>query len=174
MQGRLAPLGIELDCLLAEEPIDVGMTSVGVGAARDHEGLDPGGRVPEGSAGALDDALVRFLGISLEEGRPLEGPQPGPDPDRPEIVDHGLGDVGEDDVAKVFASVEAVGISGFGQQLAGSRRIVSNNWWLPVELEAAGDDAPDEPREPQELGLVHGRAIDSVVDGQPYPSVVKG
>ena len=50
VQERLALLAVQLARLLLEQPVDVGVAAVGVGAARDDEGLEPGGRVAERAA----------------------------------------------------------------------------------------------------------------------------
>src|SRR3989442_3216316 len=142
VQHRLAPLGVELGGLLPEEPVDVRVAAGDVGTAGGHERLDAGGRVAEGAAAALDQPLELLLGPAPEEGHPFDRPQPHPDPDRVEIVDDGLADVGDGGVAEVVAGVEAVGIAGLGQELAGPRRIASEPGRLPVELETAGDEAP--------------------------------
>src|SRR5438270_10364093 len=50
MQQRLALLGIDLDRLFAEEPVDVGIAAVGADAAGDDERLDARRRVAGGRA----------------------------------------------------------------------------------------------------------------------------
>src|SRR5580765_4504038 len=87
VQGRLAPLRIELTRLLTEEPVDIGIASVDVGATGGHEGLDPGGRVAVPATAALDEALVLLVGPTLEEGRALERPELQADADGVEAVD---------------------------------------------------------------------------------------
>ena len=57
LQRGLAALGVELGGLLLEQPVDVGVAAVDVGAAGGDEGLQPRGRVAEGAA----RAWIRFL-----------------------------------------------------------------------------------------------------------------
>src|SRR5262245_38806493 len=91
VQGRLASFRLQLGRLFAEEPIDVGVAPVSVRAASGDERLDPRGGVAKGAAAALDEALVLLVGITSEEGRPLERAELHPDADGGEIVDDGLG-----------------------------------------------------------------------------------
>ena len=86
MQGRLAPLPVELGRLVPEEPVDVRIAPVDIDAARGGERLDPGGRVSENSAQAVDDVLELLLLIRLEKPRPLEGTQLRPDAGRLQVV----------------------------------------------------------------------------------------
>src|SRR5262245_46160879 len=65
MKGRLAALSIQLDRLLAEEPVDVGIAAVHVGASRHHEVLETAGGVAERAAQAVDEVLQLFLLIPL-------------------------------------------------------------------------------------------------------------
>src|SRR6266852_3185065 len=81
MEQRLALLRVELTCLLLEEPVDVGVSPVGVGATRDHERLHPGGGVAEDAAQPVDDVLQPLLLIRREEPRPLERAKPALDAD---------------------------------------------------------------------------------------------
>ena len=78
MEERLALLRVQLARLLPEEPVDVGVSAVGEGAARDRERLDPGGRVAEDAAQAVDDVLELLLLVRLEERRALERAEPAP------------------------------------------------------------------------------------------------
>jgi hypothetical protein len=114
LQDGLALLLVQLAFLLAEEPIDVGIAPVGIGAARGDEGLEAGRRIAEGAAGPLDEAFVLLLGVPLEKGRPLEGAQLGLDADRPQIVEDGFGDIGERGVTGIVSRVEAARIAGLG------------------------------------------------------------
>src|SRR5262245_18199952 len=91
--GRLAPLPGPLAGLLQEEPIDVRVAPVYIGAAAGDERLDPRRRVAERAASALDEALELLLGPSLEEGGPLDRPKLHSDTRRVQIVDHGLADI---------------------------------------------------------------------------------
>src|SRR5580704_19138175 len=52
-----ALLRVELDRLLLEQLIDVGIAAVRIGAAPDDERREPRRRVAEGAAAALDDVL---------------------------------------------------------------------------------------------------------------------
>src|SRR3989449_10580099 len=165
VQDRLAPLRVQLVRLFAEEPIDVGVASVGVGATPGQEGLDPGGRVAEGAAAALDEALILLFGPPPEIGRPLEGPELDPNAGGVEVVDHGLAEVRHRRVAEVIARVEAVGIAGLGEEPLRPGGVIRVPGRLPVELEAGGNDAPDELGESQDLGLVYRLPVDGVVRG---------
>src|SRR3989442_9718243 len=107
MQGRLAPLGIQLGRLLQKQPIDVAVAPVDIGAAGGDERLDSRGRVAEGAATALDEALELLFSPSSEERRPLDRPQLHPYTGRVEIVDHGLANVGDRGIAEVVPGVEA-------------------------------------------------------------------
>jgi hypothetical protein len=147
----LAPRRVEFRRLLPEESIDVGVASVDVSAARGDEGLEPRGRVAEGSGGALDEAPVLLLRISLEERRPFEGGELHPDAGGGEVVGRGLADAGERGVAEVIARVEAVRVTGFGEQLFGLCRIVRVGGRLPVELKDSREDAPRDSGEPRLL-----------------------
>src|SRR6059036_3963496 len=82
MKDRLALLRVELTRLLSEEPVDVGIPPVGVNAARGRERLDPGGRVPEDPAQAVDNVPELLLLIRFEEPRPFERAKPRADPGR--------------------------------------------------------------------------------------------
>src|SRR3989441_6211327 len=92
MEKRLSLLRVELTRLLLEEPVDVGVPPVGVGAARDHERLQPGGRVAEDAAQPVDDVLELLLLIRLEEPCPLERAEPRLDADGLKIVEDRLRD----------------------------------------------------------------------------------
>src|SRR5213594_781175 len=142
VEGRLALLPVHLARLLAEEPVDVPVAPVDVGAAGGDERLDSRGRVAEGAAAALDEALELLFRPPPEEGHALDRPQLHPDTGRVEVVDHGLANVGDRGIAKVVPGVEAVGVPGLGQELLGLGAIVAVAGRLPVELEAAGNDAP--------------------------------
>src|SRR5947208_7453234 len=67
VEGHLPLLIVQLSGLLPEKPVDVGIPTVGVRAAGRHEGLNPGGRVPEDAAQAVDDVLQLLLLVRLEE-----------------------------------------------------------------------------------------------------------
>ena len=54
-------------------------------------------------------------------------------PDRLEVVEHGLTEIGVGGVAVVLAGVEAVGIAGLGQELLGLGWIVDGRRRLPED-----------------------------------------
>ena len=54
---------VELDRLLGEQRVDLGIVAIGVGAALDHERLQTRRRVAERAGGALDDVLQLLLGV---------------------------------------------------------------------------------------------------------------
>src|SRR5262245_14821707 len=171
MQGGLASRAVHLTRLFPEEAIDVGIATVRVCAARGHEGFDSRGSVAEGATAALDEASILSFCISSEEGRPLDGAELRAYADGVEVVDDRLGDHGSS-VTEKFASVEALGVAGLGQELSCAGWIVCVSGGLPVELEARRDDAPGEPGESQSLSAVHRRPVDRVVDGQAHAAVV--
>jgi hypothetical protein len=72
VQRRRAPVAVQLDLLLSKQRVYVGIVAVGIGAALDDEGFDPGRRVAEGGALGLDDVLELLVCICIEEGRALE------------------------------------------------------------------------------------------------------
>src|SRR5215831_15674811 len=74
VQCHLAPFAVELGALLAKEPVDVGVASVNVHAARGHEGFDAGGGVAEHRAVGVHEVLEFLLGEGLHERGPLERP----------------------------------------------------------------------------------------------------
>src|SRR5215471_1323510 len=106
MQRRLAPLAVELGRLLAEEPVDVGIATVHEGAAGDHEGLEADRRVAEGAADAVGEVLQLLLLVALEERRPLERAESGPDADRSQVVGHRLAHGGGRRLAPEVTPVE--------------------------------------------------------------------
>src|SRR5262249_23764061 len=67
VQDGFALLRIHLACLLADEPFDIGVRPVGEGAARRHEGVEPGGGIAERTARGLDDVLELLLAVLLDE-----------------------------------------------------------------------------------------------------------
>ena len=69
------PLVVELDSLLLEQRVDVGVAAVRVGAAADDEGGQAGRRIAEGAARPLNDVLVLLVAPGLEEGGALDRPQ---------------------------------------------------------------------------------------------------
>src|SRR5262249_61391295 len=97
-----------------------------------------------------------------------------PDPGRVEVIDRGFADAGERGVARIFAGVEAIGVAGFGQEALSSGWIVRITGRLPVELEAARDDAPGDPGISECLGLIDRVPVDGVVRGQAHAPVVPG
>src|SRR5436309_5258948 len=141
MEERLALLRVELTRLLLEQPGDVGVSPVGVGAARDREGLDPGGRVAEDAAQPVDDVLELLLLIRLEEPRPLERAKPRLDADGLKIVEDRLGVHAGPGIAPEVPGIEALGVPGLREELPGLAPSVGIERRLPVEIEAGGDDA---------------------------------
>src|SRR5262245_24388623 len=72
VQRRLAALAIHLGRLLTEEPVDVGVASVGEGTAAYHERFEPRRRAAERAARGLHHVLELLLLMLGEEGGPLE------------------------------------------------------------------------------------------------------
>src|SRR5437867_1652767 len=112
LERRLALLPVHLARLLAEEPVDVRIAAVDVGAASGDERLEARRRVPEGRGAALDDVPKLLLPILREERRALERPELGPDADRLQVIHDGLREVGVGHVAVVVTGVEAVRVAG--------------------------------------------------------------
>ena len=73
VERRLAPLPIELAGLLPDEPIDIGIAAIDVGATSGDEGLEADRRVPERAADAVDEVLQLLLLVRLEEARRSSG-----------------------------------------------------------------------------------------------------
>src|SRR2546430_12413905 len=142
MEKRLALLRVELTRLLLEEPVDVGVPPVGVGAARDHERLQPGGRVAEDAAQPVDDGLELLLLIRLEEPRPLERPEPRLDADGLKIVEDRLGVHAGPGIAPEVAGVETLRGPGFREGLPGLGRVVGGGRRRARRLQTRGGDAP--------------------------------
>ena len=92
-------MGVEFDGLLLKQLIKVGIAAVDIGAAFDDKGLEAGRRVAEGAAAAPYNILQRFLGVSLDIGRPFHRPKPDPDAHRLEVVEYRLADIGVGRVA---------------------------------------------------------------------------
>src|SRR6478672_13353009 len=67
VQERRAFFLVELDRLLGEQRVDLGVVAVDVGAALDREALEPGRSVAKGAGRALDDVLELLLGVGGEE-----------------------------------------------------------------------------------------------------------
>src|SRR3989475_10832402 len=135
-RSTLFPYTTLFRSLLLEEPVDVGVPPVGVGAARDHERLQPGGRVAEDAAQPVDDVLELLLLIRLEEPRPLERAEPRLDADGLKIVEDRLGGHAGPGNATEAAGRAAVRGPGFPEEPPGPARIVGVDRRLPVELEA--------------------------------------
>src|SRR2546428_3243271 len=72
VEDGLALFRVYLARLFPDEPVDVGIASVGERAARRHEGVEPRGGVPEGAARGLDDVLQLLLAVLKNERRPLQ------------------------------------------------------------------------------------------------------
>ena len=172
MQDRLALLRIELCRLLANEPVDVGIAAIRIGAGRGRERLDPGRRVPGDTAQAVDDVLQLLFLVRLEERRPLEWPKPRADPDGLKIVEEGLGVVGGAHVAPEIHGVKALRVPGFREELSGLGQIVGIDRRLPVEVEARRNDAPGDSREPERLSLIDRVTVHGIGGGQAHAPVV--
>src|SRR5262249_35922994 len=153
------------------EPVDVGIAAIDVRASARDERLDPGGRVAEGPAAALDQPLELLLGISLEEGRALDGAELHSDADGVQVVDDGLAPVGERSI-EAIPGAAAARIPGPGEGLSRLVRVVGVSSRLPVELETRRDDAPGDLRIAQRLRLVDGLPVDREVRGEPHAPIV--
>src|SRR5438128_4174578 len=172
MEERLSLLRVKLTRLLLEEPVDVGVPPVGVGAARDHERLQPGGRVAEDAAQPVDEVLELLVLIRLEEPRPLERAKPRLDADGLKIVEDRLGVYAGPGIAPEVPGVEALRVPGLREELPGLARVVGVERRLPVEVEAGGDDAPGDLGEPEGHGLVDRLAVHRVVGRETHAPVV--
>src|SRR5207245_9969307 len=95
------------------------------------------------------------VGPAPEAGGCVDRSELHADACRVEVVDHGLAEVGDGGVAEVVSGVEAVGIPGLGDEPLGPGGIVRVAGRLPVELEAAGNDAPGDPGKSERVRLVH-------------------
>src|SRR6516164_7961971 len=93
VERRLTLLGVQLGRLLSEELVDVGITAVGVSAARGREDFDSRGRVPKNAAQAVDYVLQLLFLIGLQEPGALERAELRPNSDGLQIVEHGLAEV---------------------------------------------------------------------------------
>src|SRR5262249_4207555 len=162
---RLATLRIQLDRLLLEEPIDVGIAAIDVRAAGGDERFQPRRGVAERAAATLHDVPEFLLAVGAEERCALERAELRADADRLQIVLHGFREARIRHVARVIACVVAVWIPGLGEQPLGLRRIVGGGRRLPEKLEDIGDDAVRDPREAERLGLVDGVAIEGQAHG---------
>jgi hypothetical protein len=129
---------VELDRLLLVESIDIRIAAIGLGAALDHEGLDPRCGVAEGGVAILDDVVELLVGVASEEGRALERPELSSNAHRLKVVEDSLAKVREGRVAIVVAGVEAVWMPRFSEKLLGLGRVEYGRWRFPVEFEAPG------------------------------------
>src|SRR5262249_58856127 len=117
--GRSLPFtAIDLYRLPLDEILDVRVRPVGEEAARCHERVEPGRRVAEGGACALDDLPEPLVSVLLEEGSALHRANRSADADRPEVAGHRLSEGCVREVDGDGAGVEAVGSAGLRQQLA--------------------------------------------------------
>src|SRR6266849_8688118 len=172
MEHRLTTLAIELGYLLAEEPVDVWVAAIHIGATPGHERLEPGRRTAERGARAQNEVLERLLDLSLVVRRPLERPKPHANAGGLKIVDHGFGDARVHGVASEVPGVESVGISRIREELLGAGQIVGDGRRLPEELEVRRDHAVGHSRKPERFGLIDRLAVDRVVCREPYPAVM--
>src|SRR3989454_9469503 len=172
VEGHLPLLIVELSGLLPEQPVDVGIPTVGVRAAGHHEGLNPGGRVPEDAAQAVDDVLQLLLLVRLEEPGPLQRAESRPDSDGLQIVDYRLAVAGRAGIAPEIPCVKAARVTRFREQPLGRGWIVGKRRRLPVEVEAARDAAPGDLRKPEGLRLIDRLAVGRLVGREAYASGV--
>ena len=166
------PLGVDLVHLFLEKPVDVGIAPIDVGATRSDERFDPGGGVAEGTAADLDQVLEFLLGEPPVESGPLHGPELDPDADGMEVVDDGFADERARRVTEILSRVKAVRVTSLDEKSPGPDGIVRVPRRLPVELEARGDDAPDQFGKSQGLRLVHRGPVNGIVRGQAHSPVV--
>src|SRR5215510_2640221 len=171
IQGCFASLPVHLDGLFSEEPIDVGIASVDIGAAGSDEVLDPYRRVTEAATAGVDEIPKLLVGESLNERRSLERAKFSADADGRQVIDEKFG-TGEGGVAEEFAGVESVRVASRLQQLSGLAGIVRGRGRLPEELERAGNDAPREPQKAEHLRLIISLAVERVTRGQAHAPVV--
>ena len=73
-----------------------------------------------------------------------------------------------------LAGVEAVGVAGLGEELAGALGIVRRRVDRQGEVEVARHDAAGGPRQAERLGLVERLAVDGEAGGQPHALVGPG
>ena len=70
--------------------------------------------------------------------------------------------------------IEAVRVPGLGEQLLRPGGIVRVAGRLPVELEAARNDAPGDPGVAESVGLIDRLPVDGVVRSQAHATIVPG
>src|SRR5205807_3829720 len=87
VEDRLALAAVHFARELSHQPFDVGIGPVREGTGRRHVGVEPGRRVPEGGAAALDDGPEPFVLVLLDEGRALQWTDGRADARRAEVVD---------------------------------------------------------------------------------------
>src|SRR5262245_47660039 len=117
MQSCFASLPVRLCGLFLEEPFDVRIAPIDIGAAGGDEGLDPGGRAAEAAAAGVDEISKLLVGESLDERRPLERAKFSADGDGGQVIDKKFG-TGEGGVAEELAGVESVRVASRRQQLS--------------------------------------------------------
>src|SRR4029453_15285793 len=101
-----------------------------------------GGRgVPKDATQAIDQVPELLLLILFHEPRALERPQLCLDPDCLQVGEDRLGGRAGGGIAPEIAGLEAVGVTSFREELLRFRGIEGVDWWLPVEIEATGNDA---------------------------------
>src|SRR5262249_59748303 len=126
-------------------------------------GLDRRGGIAGGAAATLHE-IPKLLVLKLvEESRPLERSHLGGDPHDTEVVYDGFDDRRVGAIDRALTGVEAVRIARLSKKFPRLRRIVRPERWLPGELEAVGNDARGDPREPQRLRRFHGGPTTRVV-----------
>src|SRR5437660_1013015 len=84
-----------------------------------HEGLNPGRRVPEDAAQAVDDVLQLLLLVRLEEPCPLERAESRPDSDGLQVVDQRLAVAGRAGIAPEIPRVKPARVTRFREQPLG-------------------------------------------------------
>src|SRR5215470_4786437 len=91
--------------LLVEEPLDVGIATVGEGATRSHERVEASGGVARRAARRLDDVLQLLVAVLRDERGALQRAESRPDADRVQIVDDGFSEIRVRSVAVIIAGV---------------------------------------------------------------------
>src|SRR3989442_14958149 len=153
VQHRLTLLRIELDRLIAEQPVDVRIAAVGSDAAGDDERLDARGGVAGRGAAGPDELLEALFLIALVERGALERAELHANAHRHEIVDDDLRRPRVHGVGGQLTGVEAARIARPVQELPGPGRVVGLEGRRPAELEGVGNDARADPGEAQILGV---------------------
>src|ERR1051325_5496217 len=172
-EDRTALLLVELSALLFEHLVEIGIAAISVHAARDRHLFEPGRRVAERTAAALDQVSVLLLRIAFEKRGAFERLQPCADADLAQIVDDRLAEIGVGRVAIIFTRVEAVRMTRLPQKLHRLFRVVDRLWRLPIKVEAVGHKRiTGQPRIAEGQRLVDAVAIHGEAGGTAYPLVM--